>query len=401
MSEVFIGRQPIFDRQMNVIGYELLSRRFVADHAHILDGDQATSEVIQTTFMDIGLDRLVGRGLAFINLTRHLLLDKYPPPLPHDRVVLEVVENTRVDQELIEALLFLSGRGYRIALDDVVDPEQVRPLLDLVSIVKLDLLAIERKRLREYVEVLKEYDLKLVAEKVETQAVFEECKSLGFDYFQGYFLCKPNVVEGQSISPARLGILNLLAALQNPNLEFKDLEEIIRQDVSLSYKFMRLINSAFYSRAMKIESVRHALTMLGVQRVKAWVSLLALSKIDDKPRELVTTAIIRAKMCELLALSMEKPNPDMFFTVGMFSVLDALLDIPLNVILDSLPLSAEISEALLKRKGPAGRILECVLAYEYGDWEQVKLASLEPTVIREAYLESLNWATPSGAMVEA
>ncbi len=268
------------------------------------------------------------------------------------------------------------------------------------GVVKLDLIAMDRTRLEEYVGSLRKRKVKLLAEKVETQEVFDLCKNLGFDYFQGYFLCRPNVIKGHRMPATRLVILRLLAKLQAPDIEFRDLEEIVRQDVSLSYKLLRLINSAFYARPAEIKSIRQALTLLGLRQVQAWVSLLVLSKIDDKPHELMITAMMRAKMCEFLALISQEHSAETGFMTGLFSVLDALLDLPPEEVLASLPLSEDITSALLHYEGSLGALLRCILAYERGDWEGVAYPGLEAGVVRDAYLKSLSWATEVSSLLE-
>ncbi|OGJ87254.1 MAG: hypothetical protein A2268_07605 [Candidatus Raymondbacteria bacterium RifOxyA12_full_50_37] len=396
MLEVFVGRQPIFDRQLNIFGYELLFRKYETDtKADIMDGDQATSQVILNTFMEIGLERLVGDGLAFINLTRSFVLEKYPLPIAKDRVVLEILESNIMDKALVEALKTFGSRGYQIALDDVVSPENLGPFLDIADIVKVDLMAVERSRLREYITEFRKHHVKMLAEKVETIEDFDLCKGLGFDFFQGYFLCKPNVVRGRKMPAMRLNTLRLLAELHNPNIEFQELENIVKQDVSLSYKLLRLINSAYYTRPVKVQSIRQALTLLGIKKVQAWVSLLFLSKIEEKPHELMHTAMVRAHMCELLAQKQKQKQKDTEtdFTVGLFSVLDSLLDLPLAEVLSSLSFSDEINTALLQHQGRLGEELDCVLAYEKGDWDKVMdYSHNKPSDIRDAYLEALKWA---------
>lgn len=400
MPEIFVGRQPIYDRQLKVVGYELLFRSYEGDHAEFLDGDLATSQVILNTFTEIGLERLVGNGLAFINLTRSFILGEYSPPLAKHRVVLEILEKIPVDNELIEALRLLSARGYQLALDDVVDPHDVDPLLDIVDFVKLDLAAVERGRLEEHVATLRQHNVKLLAEKVETQDEFKLCRDLGFDYFQGYFLCRPNVVRGQRMPNTRLAIMRLLAKLQVPDIEFGRLEEIVQQDISLSYKLLRLINSAFYARPTEIKSIRQALTLLGIRQVQAWLALLVLSRIDDKPHELMITAMVRAKMCELLTLGLKEHSAETGFMIGLFSVLDALLDLPLEEVLASLPLAEEVTRALLHHEGQLGAVLGCVLAYERGNWEVACCLDLEPETICGAYLKSLDWASEVNSLLE-
>ena len=399
MLGVFIGRQPIFNKYLTVIGYELLFRSYDTTKADFLNGDRATSQVILNTFIEIGLERLIGEGLAFINLTRSFILEKYPLPLLHDRVVLEVLENVTVDDELITAVRTLSERGYKIALDDVINPNDVRPLLDIVDIVKLDLIEVDRLRLKEFVMILRKHNVKLLAEKIETVDDFNLCKSLGFNYFQGYFLSRPNVVTGRRMPESRITVLRLLSRIRAPDIEFSEIEKIVRQDVSLSYKLMRLINSSYYSTSKNIKSIRQALTLLGIQQIQDWVSLIFLSRIDDKPRELMTTAMIRAKMSELLAQALKEHNAEIGFTVGLFSVLDALLDIPMEEAVASLPLSHDVASALLRNEGCLGAILHCVLAYERGSWEEAQCPGLLPEKIRDIYLESLDWAKEIGSIL--
>jgi EAL and modified HD-GYP domain-containing signal transduction protein len=393
MIEIFVGRQPIYNPQLKVVGYELLFRSYDKGTSDVIDGDRATSQVILNTFMEIGLERLVEDGLAFINLTRNFLTERHPLPLPQERVVLEILENITVDDELVEAVRGLAGRGYQIALDDVVSPHGLERLLDIVHLVKVDLMGMDREHLEAHTALYKRYRLKLLAEKIETQEEFERCRQLGFDYFQGYFLSKPVVVKGQQIAPSRLAVLRLLARLQAPGVEFSDLEEIIRQDVSLSYKLLRLINSAAYAKPRAIQSIRQALTYLGIRQVQSWISLLLLSQIDGKPSELLRTAIVRARMGELLAMAIREPNAGPYFTAGLFSALDALLDQPLEEVLASLPLSDELEAALLRYEGQIGNVLNCVLAYEQGDWHTVALPGLDPGQIRDRYLEAIAWAS--------
>lgn len=392
MSGVFVGRQPIYDSKLNVVAYELLFRRYATGNADVVDGDQATSQVILNSFMEIGLDRLVGDEKAFINLTRSFILEKYPIPMFQNRIVLEVLEDITIDDELIDALRDLSERGFKIALDDVVNPEDIRSLLDIANIVKLDVIDMDEQSIKEKAVFLRNYDIQMLAEKIETHEVFELCKELGFEYFQGYFLSKPNVVEGQRLPAARLNILLLLSRIRTPGIEFREVEEIIRQDVSLSYKLLRLINSAFYTKHSEIKSIRQALTFLGLRQIQDWVSLIFLSQIEDKPRDLMTTAMIRAKMCEILGLSLNKNISDISFTVGLFSVLDALLDMPLKEILSSLPLTDDVSSALLQHKGQLGEILHTVIAYERGNWEDALSLNLDPEVLKDAYLKAIAWA---------
>jgi EAL and modified HD-GYP domain-containing signal transduction protein len=393
MLDVFVGRQPIYNRQLEVFAYELLFRSGEGNQAGVLDGDQATSQVVLNTFVEIGLEAIVGSKQAFINLTRDFILQDYSQVFPTDRVVVEVLENIPVDAELIEAVRELSAKGYTIALDDFIYRESLRALVEIADIVKVDILAQDRLALQEHVAVLRQYNVKLLAEKVETQDDFRYCKDLGFDYFQGYFFCKPEVIKGHRIPANRLVTLQLLAKLQDPETDFEELESIVSRDVSLSYKLLRVVNSAFYSLTRKVDSIRHALLLLGTRFITSWVSLIILAGIDDKPHELMITAMVRAKMCELLAQALGRRNKDTFFTVGLFSALDALMDSSMEEVLGSLPLSDEIKAALLEYEGSLGAVLRCVLAYERSNWEEVCYLGLDRGTITRAYLEAIAWAT--------
>jgi EAL and modified HD-GYP domain-containing signal transduction protein len=397
MQDIFIGRQPIFDRELKLYAYELLFRSGMVNHAGKFDGDQATSQIIVNVFMEFGLDQIVGPHWAFINMTRSFITTSAPLPFPKDRVVLEILEDICPDQEVIEALRSFTSQGYVVALDDFVFHESLLPLVELADIVKIDLLAVPRDELAAHVQRLRRYKVKLLAEKIETEEEFEYCRSLGFDYFQGYFLCRPSIVQGAQLPPNRLSVLQILAKVQDPQSDAKDLESIISHDVALSYKLLRYINSAFFAFPKEIESIRQAVVYLGTRAIKTWVSLLAVAGLGDKPVELVTQAMQRARMCELLAKAAKRANSEIYFTVGLFSLLEALMNAPLDKILQSLPLSEDIRDALLKQQGPYGEILACVIAYERGDFEDAIVGNITPAQTTEIYLEAAHWADRSAS----
>lgn len=370
MHNIYLGRQPIYDRQLKVRAYELLYRDGSQNTANHHDGDSATAQVIINAFIDFGLDRIVGKHPAFINMPRSYLVGELALPFPPEQVVLEILETTPIDDALIASVNQLGQQGFKVALDDFFYYEKLRPLVSAADIVKIDFHALDMEQIRDHVARLKDDNVELIAEKLETPEQFKGALDLGFDYFQGFFFSKPNVVEGKTISPNRLAVIQLLATLQNPDADVQAIEKIIMADVGMSYKVLRYLNSALYSLPRKIESIRHAIVYVGLPTIKNWFSLVALSKIDDKPQELVTTALVRAKMCELQA---PKPNlRDMFFTVGLLSVVDAMLDQPMPTIVRQLPLTVETKLALLEYKGPAGEALACTLAYERCDWEKLE-----------------------------
>ena len=391
--EVFVGRQPIYTQQLDVFAYELLFRSGEMPHAGVTDGNQATAQVLVNTFLELGLDTLVGPKRAFVNLTRDFLLQDYSLVFPADRVVLEVLEDIAVDDDVLAALRNLSAQGYTIALDDFFYQEHLRPLVELADIIKIDVLASGRTTVAEHVQLLRHYDVQLLAEKVETQEDFTYYKTLGFEYFQGYFFCRPDVVKGQRSPTNHLVILELLAKLQSPRTTFRELEVLISRDVSLSYKVLRTANAAMFTRTRKVESIQQALQLVGLTAMTNIVSLFLLANIDDKPHELLITAMVRAKMCEQLAQFMQRSSSATFFTVGLLSVLDAFMDRPMSDILPALPLVDEVVEALLAHEGMLGATLHCVLAYERGDWEAVQHLGCPRDLLVQTYLDALMWAT--------
>lgn len=396
VSSIFVGRQPIFDRKQEVVAYELLYRAGEGNFAEFQDGDRATTEVIINSVLDIGLDTIVGSHPAYFNLTGSFIRGDHPLPLDSRQVVLEILEDVEPDQHVIEGMRKLAEKQFIIALDDFVYSDKFIPLLEFAHIVKLEVMGKTETELRERIRQLEPFNVKLLAEKVETHEEFEMCKALGFEYFQGYFLCKPHVIEGRSMPANKLVILSLLARLQDPNADIEELEQLIVQDVSLTYRLLRFINSAAFALNKEVESVHRALILIGTNIIKKWVNLLLLARIDDKPRELMRTALIRARMCELLADLHEHPRDrDQYFTCGLFSVLDALMDRPMAELLAELPLNSEVKEALLESKGEAGMVLTEAMNYEKGAWQALLQSGIEARDFRDCYLQAVMWADES------
>jgi EAL and modified HD-GYP domain-containing signal transduction protein len=391
LERALVGRQPIYRNGLEVFAYELLHRSSDLNEAAFVNGDSATAQVLLNAFLEIGLDRVVGSNLAFVNIPRNFLLSEYCSSLPKDRVVLEILEDSVPDKPLISSVTKLSRSGYQIALDDFIYSEPFRPLLELTNIAKIDIQAQTRVSVAKHIDALRHYDLKILAEKVETHEEFEFCRKLGFDYYQGYFFCKPNVVSGEKIPFNRLAALRLVAKLQDPGATIAEIEQTVGQDLAVSYKLLRYVNSATNAVKRQIESIRHAVTLIGTKRIRNWATLIMFADMDEKPRELMITAIVRARMCEQLGLAMRQQNVEQFFTVGLFSVLDALLDHPMAQALELLPLAEEVHNGILDHAGLMGSALHCVLAYERSDWNEVVCRNLNHEEIRDAYLNSVEW----------
>ena len=390
---VLVGRQAIFDRQLEVHAYELLYRDPGRSQADVSDGDRATAKVIANAFVDLGIEAVTGGYPAFVNLTRGTITEEVAHLFPSNRFVAEILEDVDADDEVLARLKDLKESGYRIALDDFVLHERSRPLLDFADIVKIDVLDYTSEELAALVAMLKERKIKLLAEKVETHETFTECRGLGFDYFQGYFLCKPKIVAGRQNGDARIGLIELLSRINDPKSTVVELEAAICKDASLSYKLIKYINSAAFALPVQVESIKHGLMLLGRRLVQVWVNLVIMSGFQGKSSELLTTALLRARMCENIARRLGKDHADVYFTTGLFSVLDALIDMPMDKVLQSLPLSTELKTALCSREGPLGEVLDAVINYEQSSWDKVSGGEIDPGVLKKTYIEALRWVS--------
>jgi len=399
MTDFFLGRQPIFDADLNVKAYELLYRSADVASSNVIDGDQATTAVLMNSYMELGLSRIVGGYQAFVNLTRSFILNHEGLPPPSELLVLEILEDIDVDQDLVDAVASLRAQGYIIALDDFIFHEDLRPLVELADIVKIDLRAISREEVIEHVRLLRQYPLKLLAEKVETPDEFDWCKSVGFDLFQGYFLCRPRVLRGRRLASSQVNTMRILAKLQEQDADVNDLEKIVTEDVTMSYRLLRYINSAAFEISKKIESIRHAIVYLGLQDVKQWASMVAMLAMDEKPDELIKTSLVRAKMCELLATRLAVGRKETAFIIGMFSLLDAMMDTPLEELLASLPLSDDITASLLTQTGIYADILRNAVAYDLGEWSNIICPQISGGEMTTFYLEAHEWANATMAML--
>ncbi len=396
MHDAFVGRQPIFDKNMAVYAYELLFRNGEQNHAGVIDGNQASSQVMLNTFTEFGLDSIVGNHFAFINLTQDLLSDEIIQLLPRDRVVLEILENVTVNDELVTAVRKLSSQGYIIALDDFIYDDCWQPLVEIADIIKLDVLSLDEVETEEHVRLLRPFNTRLLAEKVETIEQFTFLKSLDFDYYQGYFLSKPSIVEGKRTPTNKLSILQLMAKLMQPDPVHAEIETLIAQDVTLSYKILRFINASCFALPRKVESIKEAIVYLGINNIRRFASMIAMAGFNDQPHEILLTALVRARMCELLAQAADYPDTETFFTLGLFSTLDIMLAIPMSQVVSELPLGKHLVQALLKGDGDLGEALVCTKAYECQQWNAVKFADLTTEDIATCYLKAVQWSNETG-----
>lgn len=395
---VFIGRQPILNRNQLIIGYELLFRHSAgASAAVIVDDLKASSRVLMNTVSDMGTQWLLGDKLAFINVNEEFLHSDLLQLLVPQRTVLEVLETVTPSAAVIKQLNVLRAQGFKIALDDYVHTPANATLLPCAHYVKFDVMAQGLDNCAPLVSLLKSMSIRIVAEKVETREEFEQCKELGFDLFQGYYFAKPETLSTRVINPVVQTVLNLLNLVQK-EADIQELEAAIKHDPALAFKLMRYINSAGFGFAHEILSIRHALAILGVKQLYRFLTLLLITATDkDTSAALVKTAITRGRLAELLGSEhFDQTGRDNLFIIGIFSLLDVMLDMPMAQVLEKLMLPEPINEALLRKSGVYGPFLQLTEAYESEDVSKIeKLASklnYTPSKLNDCHFEALAWA---------
>lgn len=371
--EHFLARQPIHDRNGKIFGYELLFRSGLDNFFDYSDPDRASSRVIANSFLLFSIEEMTGGARAFLNFTRDVLVQDFGSVLPRDHIVVEVLENVPPDAEVVEACRRLKQRGYVVALDDFVDRPDYLPLLESVDIIKVDFLASTAQDRADYAARFLPRGIRLLAEKVETLEDYQMALELGYHYFQGYYFSRPVIVSRKDIPTAKLPYLRILREVNAPDLDFSKLATAIQGEVATSYKLLRYINSAFFSFRKPVVSIVQALAMLGEREFKKWLSLLSLAELTtDKPTELLNLSLIRARFCEMAAplLGYSHRNEDLFL-MGLFSLLDAILDRPLDEVLAAIPMPEDTRAALLGETGPLQSLLQLATALERGDWSEL------------------------------
>lgn len=398
MERVLFARQPIFDADLNVSAYELLYRPDLnATTSQVEEkpedfGDKATATVLLNFFTEIDLDSIIGNKKAFINFTEHLLFSDFYKLFPNDRIVIEVLEGVELNERCVVRLKELSRAGYEIALDDFVFREEAKAAMEIADYIKFDVMTTPEEEIAKLVAVTQGCKAKLLAEKVEAHSMYQVCQKNGFVFFQGYFFEKPENITVKKEASGSVSTLTLLSKLQDPAVEIEEIELLLAQDVTLTHKILRLINSAAVPISRSITSLREAILFLGLAQLRSLASVVALASMGQgKPNELMRATILRAQMCAQIAERLGEDKIEEFFTVGLFSMLDALLDESMSNILRRLPLDTRLNKALLAYDGRLGEVLRYAMAYERGDWETLSEAT--PAIDwQEAYYESVKWA---------
>ncbi len=363
-----------------------------------IDGDIATSKLLSNSFFTIGLEALTGGRKAFINYTQNLLLKGIPLMFPRENIVIEILEDVEPTEEIISICRTIHKKGYTIALDDFLYSSKMHPLMELADIIKIDLKTVPKGEMKEYLKPIVRYKAKLLAEKVETYAEFKEMKALGFEYFQGYFFCKPEIIRGKDIPGSQLTLLRIMSEANKTEIDFNGIEKMIEHDIAISYKLLRYINSAFFRRTRDISSIKQALVFMGEKEIRRFVSMVAVTNLaEGKPNELIVTSCIRAKFCELVGgISNEGIDTSELFTLGLFSLIDAILDQPMKEIMKELPLTQNIRDTLVSGDGAMAKYLHLAEHYERGEWNQVfKFSSMIGPIEEQLptlFMEACDWS---------
>ena len=396
MKYSYVARQPILDREKNTIGYELLFRDGPKNTFPEIEAERATSMLLSEQFFNAEY-LAISDKLGFVNFPYQSLINQIPALFPAKKIVVEILEDCEPTEELLDAIKALNQKGYKIALDDFIPSPEWIPFLPFIHLIKFDIRIVPVKKAIKFIQKLKGTKIRFLAEKVETYQELKDAQEAGFHYFQGFFFSKPEIIRQKAIDPSFLTIVQLCTAISRDEVDYNEVERIISVDVSLSYKLLRFVNSSS-AISSQISSFHQALAYLGEQRLRKFVSLVAIASAQEgKPDSLYALSILRARFCELLLAKTHKSadNSQAFLT-GMFSLLDSLLDLPLPVIIESIPIDDIIKEALLEHKGLLGDILKLAIAYEHADWDEVfeisdKIQASEEDLI-ECYEQSTCWA---------
>lgn len=396
----YAARQPILDVNKKLYAYELLFRDSIDNVFPDIDGDEATSKMIEASKFNMGISEFTSNKPAFINFTLETLVQGYPEMLTNEEVVVEILETVKPGKKLLAICKDLHSKGYTIALDDYEHQTVWGHFYPFIKIIKIDIQQTSFDEVQKIIDAIEDHPhIELLAEKVENYEEYEKASQLGFKYFQGFFFAKPEMVKTKSLSPSQLAMAELLYETSKPELDLAGITSVFERDVSLSYKLLRYANSAIFKRRSEVSTIKQALVLLGSGELKRFLGLMfAVTANPDKPTELIKLAMTRAKFCELVALDVKSSQVDdsIAFLTGLLSMIDAILDEELDVVLAKLPLAAEIKEPLLTRKGVMAAIIKLVEFIEHAQWDKTNIVMEKLKLDKEQavkhYNEALAWA---------
>lgn len=394
----FVARQPILDRNANVFGYELLFRDGQQNcFPDNVDPDEATSKLITGTHLSFGVEEITFGKPAFINFHTDTLLYRFPTSLNPQDVLVEIVETVELNDAMVAACKHIHNLGYRLVLDDYNFSAKWELILPFVSYVKVDIESIDTQTIKQHMPAIKKAGFKAIAVRVETAAQLAVCVDLGFDYFQGYFFAKPEVMRHKNIPSSKLVMLELMRATSQKHFNFDEISKTIERDVSISYMLLRFINNPLVNKRYKITTLRHALNFMGEVEIKKFIALVALANMgESKSPELIHLSLVRAKFCELLAKTKNQyDDPPSGFLLGLFSMLDALLDQEMKQLMDKIPLDDELKQALCGIQNQLREFLSLARSCEYGVWtridEHCESLQLDRNLVNDLYNQAIKW----------
>ena len=397
--DTYIARQPIFNVKKQIFGYELLFRSSASDKTYTDTGaDQATSNVIMESFFSRGMASITGGKPAFINFTSTLLLENTATLFPKEQLVVEILEDVEPTPEIIKACRALHRQGYKLALDDFVYCPELDPLIELSRIIKFDFIGSTPQEISLMMKQMNTRGKWLLAEKIETNEMFDLAMAMGFSLFQGFFFSKPETMSAKVLSPLKISYIALMREIsRGDNMDFNKVSKAIRNDVALSYKLLRLVNSAYYGLRAEITDISRAIAIIGTVELRKWVFMIALMGLNvDKPDEIIRMSMIRGKFIEDINIKCKIVKSDeSAFQAGLFSMLDVLMEVEMSLALDGMLLSDEVRDALIYNSGPLFDLLELVISLERSNWDKTdELAQplkISAGEISEIYLDAVKW----------
>jgi EAL and modified HD-GYP domain-containing signal transduction protein len=403
----YAARQPILDKSKKLFAYELLFRDGINNVFPDIDGDEATSKMIEASQFTMGISEFTGSKPAFINFTLQTLSQGYPEMLAPDEVVVEILETIKPGKKLLALCKDLHKKGYTLALDDYEHQSVWVHFYPYIKIIKIDIRQSGLDEIKEVLTAVKDHPhIKMLAEKVETYEEYNQMLQLGFDYFQGYFFAKPEMIKTKSLSPSQIAMAELLYETSKTELDLNSITNVFERDVSLSYKLLRYANSAIFKRRNEISTIKQALVILGSGELKRFIGLMfAVTANPDKPSELINLAMTRAKFCELVAQDIRSQlDISIAFLTGLLSMIDAILDEEMETVLDKLPLSKDIKDPLLTKKGVMAALIKLVEFIEQADWDKTTLVmeklKLDKDKVVEHYSQAVAWADEQTQVID-
>jgi c-di-GMP phosphodiesterase len=392
-----LARQPIFDAKLKTVGYELLMRDEACQTVPREDTTRTTSLVLADTLAEFGLETVVGNLPAWVSFPSEYLTEKLPIPIGPKALVIQVSADVANNEEALERLRDLKQQSYRIVFDTGGHDPSLIDILKIASITKIDIHGRAVEDVKRDLALYSKHTTTLLAKRVSRMSDFDACHKLGFNLFQGNFICQPEQMKQKRVPTNRLAMMHLLSELYSEKPRTEKIRELVQQDVTLSYRLLKWLNSSLFALPHPVESIQHALVMLGMHRLRNLVSLIVLSRIDDKPAEVITNCLMRARIGERIAHHYDV-SAETMFTVGLLSLLDVLIGSPMQQILENVPLATELRQAILCREGTCGRLLSGIEAHERGDWAGVETARLDLSVLTPAWVDAAIWVRQIRAM---